>query len=125
MAFLSSVQNSLLPWIDDPAAYFVKVARSSGIERADNKPLAREMHRDLHQAGDNRSGGAGHGTGRPGDLAQLPGVHPGQHVRTEVLDEEDHLRRAHVRPSPIGSLLGTLNLGPRQGRTTDGSEGNQ
>jgi hypothetical protein len=125
MAFLSAVQASLLPWIEDPAAYFVKVARSAGIERADNKPLAREQHRDVHQAGDDRSGRSGHGTGRPGDLAHVRGVHPSQRLGAEVLDEEDHLRRAHVRPNSIGSLLGALNLGPHQGRTTDGSEGDK
>jgi len=125
MAFLGAVQNSLLPWVEDPAAYFVKVARSTGIERADNKPLAREQHRDVHQAGDSGSGRGGHGAGRPGDLAHVRGVHPSQGVRTEVLDEEDHLRRAHARPVSIGSLLGAFNTGAREGRVANGSEGSK
>jgi hypothetical protein len=121
LAFLSAVQNSLLPWVEDPAAYFVKVARSGGIERADNKPLAREHHRE-------------EGSGQPGvarrDLqprhggrvAAVRGVHPSQGPVPEVLDEEDHLRRARSRPDAIGALLGSLNLGPRQAAPADGSE---
>jgi hypothetical protein len=121
MAFLSAVQNSLLPWIEDPAAYFVKVARSAGIERADNKPLAREHHREEGpgHAGDLRGGDA---AGRGGDLAAFRGTDPSRRVVPEVLDEEDHLRRAHARPNSIGSLLGALNLGTRQGQPSDGSE---
>ena len=42
MSFLSAVQESLLPWINNPAAYFRRVARSYGARMADEKPLARE-----------------------------------------------------------------------------------
>lgn len=124
MAFLSAVQNSLLPWIEDPAAYFVKVARSAGIERADNKPLAREKHREEgpSHAGDLRGG---HASGRRRGVAPVRGVHPSQGVVPQVLDEEDHLRRARTRPNAIGDLLGSLNLGPRPGPANDGKESPQ
>ena len=121
MAFLSAVQNSLLPWVDAPAAYFVKVARSAGVERADNKPLARERHREegSGQPGDLRGGPA---PGRRRGVAQVGGVHPPRGVVPEVLDEEDHLRRARTRPNAIGDLLGALNIGSRQGSAHDGKE---
>ena len=124
IAFLGTVQSSLLPWIEDPAAYFVKVARSTGIERADNKPLAREMHREEGPGHDGDLRG-GHPARRRRDLAPVRGRNPSQRVVPEVLDEEDHLRRAHARPDAIGNLLGSLNLGPRQGPAHDGKESTQ
>ena len=108
MAFLSGVQNATLPWIEDPAAYFVKLVESTGITRADEKPLARERHReegsrDAGPAGDRHPAGQGrHGSGGA--------------------EDEDRLRRAAHRPEAIGSLLGSLDLGPHQGRGPDGSE---
>jgi hypothetical protein len=122
LAFLSAVQNSLLPWVEDPAAYFVKVARSGGIERADNKPLAREHHREERSgdAGDTRGGSP---AGRRGDLDQVRRQDPAKRAVPAVLDEEDHLHRAHARPFAIGDLLGAFNARSREVRPTDGSEG--
>lgn len=124
LAFLSAVQNSLLPWVEDPAAYFVKVARSAGVERADNKPLARERHRE---EGSSHPGGLrpGRGPRRNGGVAQVGRADPSPRVVPEVLDEEDHLRRARTRPDAIGDLLGALNLGSRQGPANDGKESAQ
>jgi hypothetical protein len=111
MAFLSGVQNATLPWIDDPAAYFVKLVASTGIDRADNKPLAREHHREE---------GPGHAGGpSTGHRARSGGDEGGGG------DAEDRLHSARRRPETIGSLLGSLNLGPRQGRGPDGSEGTE
>lgn len=120
MAFLGAVQNSLLPWITDPAAYFVQVARSTGIERADNKPLAREHHRE-EGPGHPGAMGVRDGSRRDGYLA---GVRPTDAIR-DVPSEEDDLRRAHARPLAIGDLLGSINLGPRQGPSDDGKESAQ
>jgi hypothetical protein len=124
MAFLGTVQNSLLPWVEDPAAYFVKVARSSGVERADNKPLARERHLEKGPS-HTRDVRGGHAPGSGGDLAPLGGVHRERDVPAPVLDEEDHLRRAHARPFAIGNLLGSLYPRTREGRPADGSEGSK
>ena len=108
MAFLSTVQNVLLPWITDPAAYFVKVAKSTGIERADNKPLARERHRE-EGSSDRRRADAGHAPGHPRDAGG------------ESADEA-RLHSARRRPESIGTLLGSLDLGARQGPAQDGSQ---
>ena len=109
MAFLSGVQNATLPWIEDPAAYFVKLVESTGITRADEKPLARERHREKGP-GDTGDPDTGHRPGRRG------------HEEGGPSSEEADLRRAAHRPESIGSLLGTFNLGPREGPSTDGSE---
>lgn len=113
MAFLSVVQNSLLPWIDDPAAYFVTVARSTGIDRADHKPLAREMHRGPQGPGD------------AGDLRlrDLEGREGGEGL--SGLRVEPDLRRSSHRPESVGSLLGSFDLGSRQRPTPDGAEGTE
>ena len=115
-AFLAAVQNSLLPWITDPAAYFVKVARSSGIERADNKPLAREMHREQTGSGNTGDVRGGHGPRFDGDLAV---VRSSNAIR-DIRPEEDNLRRSHARPIAIGDLLGSIDPRPRQGPADDG-----
>jgi hypothetical protein len=122
-AFLDAVRNCLLPWVTNPAAYFVKVAKSSGITRADNKPLAREMHRGPQGPGHAGSPRSGTGEGRQGDLDGLGGPHPPRGVVPQLLgdEDEDRLRRATHRPQPIGDLLGSLNLGPRQGPAENGS----
>ena len=110
MAFLSAVQNTLLPWVDDPAAYFVKLARANGAERADNKPLAREMHRE-------------EGPGNPGGRQRGARPRPPRNGETvRGLTEEDLVRRAANRPQSIGALLGTLHVGPHQDGTSHGKE---
>jgi hypothetical protein len=120
-AFLSAVQNSLLPWVADPAAYFVKVAHSSGVERADNKPLAREKHREKEpgHAGD---APVRFRTGSGGDVGSIGGTQAGRPGEPLLPEEADHLRRAADRPQSIGNLLGSINLGTRQGPVENGSE---
>lgn len=121
MAFLSGVQNSTLPWIEDPAAYFVKLVASTGIDRADNKPLARDRHREKDS--DQASSAPGSSTRRLG-RATRPSPSPGSSSDEVAGDpDEDHLRRARHRPDRLGDLLGSLNLGAREGRAADGEEG--
>ena len=110
LAFLQAVQNSLMPWIEDPAAYFVKVAASGGARRADNKPLAREKHLDPQGPGQPVPAS-------PGDRAGHAGNEGGWTA------ERDRLRGARRRPVAIGDVLGALHIGARQGRAADGSEG--
>jgi hypothetical protein len=120
MAFLGAIQSTLLPWVEDPAAYFVKVARSTGVDRADNKPLAREHHRE-EGSGHGRDLLSGREPGRDGDLVR---VRSADAVR-DVHSEEDSLRRAHARPNAIGDLLGSLDFGSRQRPAHDGKESAQ
>ena len=121
LAFLAAVQNSLLPWIEDPAAYFVKVARASGVDRADRKPLTREMHREEGSGhpGDARSGNQ---AGHVGSSGLAGGSGLAQARPAPVVLEETSLRRSHARPESIGNLLGSINLGTRQDGSTDGSQ---
>ena len=113
-AFLSAVQTACSPGIRNSAAYFKKVAKSTGLTRAENKPLAR----DRRDEGSSLAGGGGGGLrpGRTPGMAPFGGVHPSQGVVPEVLDEEDHLRRARTRPVSIGSLLGSNNDRAREER---------
>lgn len=107
MAFLSGVQSATLPWVEDPAAYFVKLVSSTGITRADEKPLARERHRE-------------EGPGHTGDAAA--GDRPRSRGDAELGSyDEDRVHRARSRPETIGALLGTLDLGPRPRSERDGS----
>lgn len=118
MAFLSAIQTSTVPWVEDPAAFFVKLVASTGITRADEKPLAREYHRE-------GSGNAGDGPAdlRHGSADGLPVVRGAG--RDSSWDEESDadaatLRRSHHRPESVGDLLGTLALGARPRPERDG-----
>jgi hypothetical protein len=124
MAFLGVVQSVLLPWIADPAAYFVKVAKSTGIDRADNKPLARERHRE--------EGSSDTGRSRRGSAARYAGDPPlGNSKRGDrtgaapVFLEETDLHRSHARPQSIGDVLGTLYAGAREKPSADRTEGSE
>jgi len=101
--------------------YFRAVCRTMALERADDKPLERERR---------HAQGPGHtGASRPSDAAGLvrgvplaggdwtPGAGD-----PSVADTAD-MRRAHARPVSVAQLLGSLDLGPRQERSEDGSEG--
>ena len=130
MAFLSGVQNATLPWIEDPAAYFVKLVASTGITRADEKPLAREHHREQAGSSDAGSRGAGTSQGRSRDLGVERGEDPSPRHVQEVLGyaRQDPVHSPTRRPEPIGDLLGALNLGPRPRDERDGrreSEGEE
>ncbi len=120
-AFLAAVKNSLLPWIEDPAAYFVMVARMSGVDRADRKPLAREKHR-AEEPGHPGDAPVHLGQGSTGDVGGIGGAQAGRGGEPLLPEEEDHLRRASRRPQPIGNLLGSLNFGTRQDGPTNGSQ---
>lgn len=87
-----------------PAAYFRTCARTKGQERADNKPLTREGD----PAGPDRD------LGSERDTSLIQGL---------LGEEEARLYGRRARPVGIGELLGSYDLGPRQGRTDDGEKG--
>jgi hypothetical protein len=104
MAFLIGVERlAAVPNISEKSAipYFRAIAHSMALERADDKPLAREK----------QSGTLVH------DEAQGPGD-----ARDVRLSDEERweLHRARSRPIAIGDLLGSLHVGPREGRADDG-----
>lgn len=119
LAFFTAVQHALDPGvIDNPVGYYRRLAVSMAIDRADRRPLEREI-------GPRDQGGAGAGDQpRPGGVDPVHGGAPVLLARDpDVSEEEASLRRSHARPVRIGELLGTLNLGARQEQPTDGSEG--
>lgn len=90
---------------DRPMAAFRVRAKLGGMERADNKPLAREGHRE----------------GRPGDLgASRP---TWADVRGVGREAATLLSGQAVRPTSIADVLGSYDFGPREGRVDDGQEG--
>lgn len=93
---------------DRPMAAFRVLSRMKGAERADNKPLARESHQK----------------GRRGDLAGQRGADPswGDAPKVSRVTPAD-LPHAVVRPTRIGDVLRSYDLGPRQGPAHDGKEG--
>ena len=95
--------------------YFRMMAKRSAIERAENKPLARERPRNT---GDSDSSSA---AGLPGD--SLMGNRPGE--ATDPVDDETSLRRSHARPIAIGEMLGALNFRPRESGPPDGKAGGE
>lgn len=101
-----------------PGAYFRRLARSSGIDRADSKPLRRYA---AQGPGDARTPKVGVPARHDG-LVGLPGTRGPEPAADRGLseDEEASVRRANARPVGIGELLGSLNLGPRQGPADDG-----
>jgi hypothetical protein len=112
-AFLSCVRAALAPGIKNNAAYFRVVAQSSGARRADEKPLAREMHREERAAqgpGDEGSLGA---SPQPGHAGYELGVGGGA----------ADLRGPFARPTGIREVLRSFNVRPREGPADDGKEG--
>lgn len=101
------------PNVTSPNGYFIGVAKSSAIQRAEDKPLSREgydrgsQHRD--EPGQPVHPGL---SGRRGDQ-------PGQ-SGTVVLDSSDLRGPVHRGPQRIGELLGAYDLGPREGPAKDG-----
>jgi hypothetical protein len=92
LAFLAAVQTSLTARTN-PAGYFRRVSKTMALDRLDAKPLSRDQE----------------GPRAPDHVAD--GDAEGQ-----------WLRRATSRLVSIGDVLGTIDLGPRQGPTHDGKE---
>lgn len=102
----------------NPMGYFWTSAKSMAIQRADAKPLAREEHR----SGD--PGAAQPGVeARPQPVGAAAAAALGAPAVRRV--DDPGLRRDVSRPSHIGTVLGTLDLGSHQGRAADGEEGTE
>lgn len=117
LAFLAAVQHALSPAVtSNPVGYYRRLAKSMAIDRADRRPLEREVgprNAPDAQRGD-RSG--------PGRDRPIHGPEPVLLARDQgVSVEEPGVRRTNARPVPIGDVLGALNLGPRQELPKDGS----
>ena len=89
---------------DRPGAMFRVLAANRGAERADNRPLARDRVP----------------TRRTSDMG-LPRETGEVRVVAAAPDQALHGRR--TAPVSIGSLLGSYDPRPRQGRSHDGEEG--
>lgn len=102
LAFLAAVQRTAGAHPAHPTGYFRAVALSMGLDRADNKPLARDTlsRTDVHKEG------------HPGSPSSGPEAGPGVH-------------RPDRGPIRIGELLGAVDLGPHQRPSKDEQEGNQ
>lgn len=96
LSFLAAVQTSLTARTN-PRGYFRRVAKTMALDRLEQKPLSRDQ---AHRPGDARPVDHGDGEGS--------GVY-----------------RPTTRPVPIGDLLRSLDLGPRQGPTPDGEAGSK
>jgi hypothetical protein len=139
MAFLAAVQSSIGPNITRPAGYFCKVARSTGIVRADNKPLTRdrklgtdvlpkatpqaqEPRRQPGRSGEAERGAYGHPAGPVVGVAgerDIPGLF------ALDTDQRKSLYRARARPRSIGSLLGQDHDGARERPAPRRAEGEE
>lgn len=115
MAFLVAVERTTGFHPDRPTGYFRAVAHSMGLDRADNKPLSRDIvsrtdvRKEGHPAGGRSSTQAGPQEGL-GDIG---------------ISDAESLRRANNRPVRVDALLGALNLRPHKGPTKDSQEGNK
>lgn len=129
LSFLVAVERTVGAHPERPTGYFRTVALTLGLDRADNKPLARDTLRrtDVHKEGD--SGGLrGSHTSRPGrDGEATHGLASAQDSRTGGSPDEGapDLHRTSHRPHTVGDVLGTLNLRPHQIPTTDSQEGDK
>jgi hypothetical protein len=130
MSFLVAVERTVGFHPERPTGYFRAVAHSMGLDRADNKPLARDTLRrtDVRKEGNTRGLEGRSETGRSSDRAGTgaPGVH--EAGDQGVVDDASGLRRTDHQPVRIGELLGSLNLGPRSREERDGDrkeEGNK
>ena len=92
LAFLAAVQTSLTAETN-PMGYFRRVAKTLALERLDNKPLSRDQEGPRDRDPVDQGDGSGQG-----------------------------LRSATTRLLAIGDVLGSLNLGSRQGPAHDGEE---
>lgn len=118
IAFEDAVMQSLGRNVLDPRVYFISVARTTGMQRAETKP----QERITEGPGPGVAGvvGLDHSARRSPYLASVredPDI-PG-------LDEpaSDSLRRRLSRPVRIGEMLRWPDSGAREGRPDDGSTG--
>ena len=119
MSFLVAVERTVGFHPERPTGYFRAVAHSMGLDRADNKPLARDTLRrtDVRKEGDARTASRDLSAGPSSNGESGPAP-----VKTTDLRRTDH------RPQRIGELLGSLNLGPHPREERDGDrkeEGNK
>lgn len=95
-----------------PGALFRVLAKSKGLDRADNRPLTRDRVP----------------AGRPSNLPERPTSGQQGSVRgmasskAEPVDGSPMPGRT-ARPASLAEVLGSLNLGARQGPAPDGEEG--
>ena len=127
MSFLVAVERTVGFRPEKPTGYFRAVAHSMGLDRADDKPLARDTLTRTDVRNEGHPGGLesrfGTGPSRGRGLAEDRGLHA---AGDQGLDEEaSDLHRTSHRPVRIGELLGTLDLGPREGPSKNGKEGNK
>lgn len=126
MAFLIAVERTVGAHPDRPTGYFRAVALTLGLDRADNKPLARDIVRRMdvrkegHTTGPRRSPTEGLPRTRPMDARTGD-----DRLRAGGLDEGPVVHGANHRPQRIGELLGNLDLRPHQRPTKDVQEGNK
>jgi hypothetical protein len=113
LAFLAAVQSATSVGVRNPMGLFRTLARSDGLRRLEDKPLARDQARGEEGPSLTRVA--------PGDPEPRPGSngdgrdHP-----------EDHLRGARRRPVSAGDVLRSLNLGPHSGQLRpDGPAGSE
>jgi hypothetical protein len=139
LAFLAAVQSSIGPNITRPAGYFRRVAKSTALVRADNKPLSRDrkLATDVLPKASPAAKAPRRQEGRPGN--ESDGAHgdvarPVERVAGErdipglfALDgdERKSMYRARSRPQSIGSLLGSNRDGARERRTPSREKGEE
>ena len=118
-AFEDAVVESLGRTVLDPRVYLISVAKSRGLDRAENKPATGPRITSTATEGPGVAGAVGGSglEGRPGDLPP----HWSTRDRLRPLDEGDgsHLRSRLSRPVHIGTLLPTADRRPRQGPDED------
>lgn len=113
LAFLAAVQTATFTGVRNPMGLFRTLARSDGLRRLEDKPLARDQARGEEGPSLTRVA--------PGD----PEPRPGDDGAGGTPAPEDHLRGARRRPVSAGEVLRSLNLGSHQGPAPDGGPGNK
>lgn len=106
VAFLQAVELSLSNG-EKPVAYFYRAAKTSALNRADHKPLARQTEERLRHA-------------RHVAVGRVERHEDGGGIISFTLSDE--LRRIISRPSPLRTVLGSFDFRPRQGSSEDGEE---
>lgn len=112
MAYLVCAQRAAQMSRTNPVGYFWKAAHSMAVVRADEKPLARTQ-------------GSGHpGAATTGARSGSASVGAAGREAAGGVDDGG-MRRVISVPHHIGSVLGSLDLGPHQRRAADGREGTE
>jgi len=124
-AFLAAVRQSL--FATNAHAYFIKIARSTGAERADLYQSKRDRMRtdeQAEEADESRMGSPdreGLRTGPAPGVAQIQ--QPAAVLDLAVGKREGGVRSPLSRPASIGSVLGSFDLRPRPGPDDHEEEG--